>query len=104
LAQSTLFIAIFYGIQIIWERDAGVLTRLMVTPTARSALITGKAFAVGVRSIAQAIVIAVLFALLGVSFHANALGLVAVAAVIVLEVGVLLVNGCRDHGGVDVIP
>jgi len=46
----------------------------------------------------------VLFALLGVSFHANALKLVAVAAVIVLEVGVLLVNGCRDHGGVDVIP
>ena len=24
LAQSALFIAIFYGIQIIWERDAGV--------------------------------------------------------------------------------
>ena len=28
LAQSALFIAIFYGIQIIWERDAGVLTKL----------------------------------------------------------------------------
>ena len=27
-----MFIAIFYGIQIIWERDAGVLTKLMVTP------------------------------------------------------------------------
>jgi ABC-2 type transport system permease protein len=45
LAQSALFIAIFYGIQIIWERDAGVLTKLMVTPTPRAALITGKAFA-----------------------------------------------------------
>ncbi len=33
MAQSALFIAIFYGIQIIWERDAGVLTKLMVTPT-----------------------------------------------------------------------
>ena len=43
MAQSALFIAIFYGIQIIWERDAGVLTKLMVTPTPRSALITGKA-------------------------------------------------------------
>ena len=38
IAQSALFIAIFYGIQIIWERDAGVLTKLMVTPTPRSAL------------------------------------------------------------------
>ncbi len=54
LAQSTLFIAIFYGIQIIWERDAGVLTKLMVTPTPRAALITGKAFASGVRSLVQA--------------------------------------------------
>src|ERR1700722_10195586 len=25
LAQSALFVSIFYGIQIIWERDAGVL-------------------------------------------------------------------------------
>ena len=49
LAQSALFIAIFYGIQIIWERDAGVLTKLMVTPTPRAALISGKAFAAGVR-------------------------------------------------------
>jgi ABC-2 type transport system permease protein len=32
LAQSALFIAIFYGIQIIWERDAGVLTKLMSRP------------------------------------------------------------------------
>ncbi|MGO8960104.1 MAG: ABC transporter permease [Streptosporangiaceae bacterium] len=47
LAQSALFIAIFCGIQIIWERDAGVLTKLMVTPTPRSALISGKAFAAG---------------------------------------------------------
>ena len=50
IGQSALFVAIFYGIQIIWERDAGVLTKLMVTPTPRSALITGKAFAAGVRS------------------------------------------------------
>ena len=35
LAQSALFIAIFYGIQIIWERDAGVLAKLLVTPTPR---------------------------------------------------------------------
>ena len=49
IAQSALFVAIFYGIQIIWERDAGVLTKLLVTPTPRAALVTGKAFAAGVR-------------------------------------------------------
>jgi ABC-2 type transport system permease protein len=84
LAQSALFIAIFYGIQIIWERDAGVLTKLMVTPTPQAALITGKAFAAGVRSIVQAAVIVVLTALLGVSLTHNPLKLLATAAVVIL--------------------
>ncbi len=84
LAQSTLFIAIFYGIQIIWERDAGVLTKLMVTPTPRAALITGKAFAAGVRSIVQAVVIVVLSALLGVALTTNPLNYLGVAVFVVL--------------------
>ena len=50
IAQSGLFVSIFYGIQIIWERDAGVLTKLLVTPTPRAALIIGKSFAAGIRA------------------------------------------------------
>jgi ABC-2 type transport system permease protein len=84
LAQSTLFIAIFYGIQIIWERDAGVLTKLMVTPTPRAALITGKAFAAGVRSVVQGVVVVVLAALLGVTLTDDPLKLLAAALVVVL--------------------
>ncbi len=84
LAQSALFIAIFYGIQIIWERDAGVLTKLMVTPTPRSALISGKAFAAGVRSLIQGVVIVVISAILGVALTANPLKLLAAALIVVL--------------------
>jgi ABC-2 type transport system permease protein len=84
MAQSALFIAIFYGIQIIWERDAGVLTKLMVTPTPRAALITGKAFASGVRSLIQGIVVLVIATLLGVSFTDNPLKLIAALAILVL--------------------
>jgi ABC-2 type transport system permease protein len=84
LAQSALFIAIFYGIQIIWERDAGVLTKLMVTPTPRSALITGKAFAAGVRSLIQGVVVVIIAAILGVSLTANLLKLIGAAIVLVL--------------------
>ena len=36
LAQSALFVSIFFGIQIIWDRDAGILTKVMVTPTPRA--------------------------------------------------------------------
>jgi len=84
LAQSALFISIFYGIQIIWERDAGVLTKLLVTPTPRAALVTGKAFAAGVRALSQALVILVLSAVLGVALSANPLHLLGVAVVVVL--------------------
>jgi ABC-2 type transport system permease protein len=69
LAQSTLFVSVFYGIQVIWERDAGVLAKLLVTPTPRTALVTGKVFAAGVRAIAQAVAVVVLALILGVSFH-----------------------------------
>ena len=68
LAQSALFISIFYGIQIIWERDAGILAKLLVTPTPRAALVTGKAFAAGMRALSQAVVVIVLSLVLGVSF------------------------------------
>jgi ABC-2 type transport system permease protein len=84
MAQSALFIAIFYGIQIIWERDFGILTKLMATPTPRAALVTGKAFAAGVRAISQVIVVLVLSALLGVSFDWNPMHLVGAAAAVVL--------------------
>jgi len=84
IAQSAMFIAIFYGIQIIWERDAGVLTKLLVTPTPRAALITGKAFAAGVKAVVQAVVVIVLAALLGVSMTWNPLRLLGVVAAVLL--------------------
>jgi ABC-2 type transport system permease protein len=84
MAQSALFIAIFFGIQIIWERDSGILTKLMATPTPRLALISGKAFAAGVRSVSQVVVILALSAILGIRFDWNPLHLLGVAAAVVL--------------------
>jgi ABC-2 type transport system permease protein len=84
IAQSGLFVAIFYGIQIIWERDAGVLTKLLVTPTPRSALILGKSFAAGIRAIAQVIVVLIVSVLLGVSLTDNPLRILGAFAIVVL--------------------
>jgi ABC-type Na+ efflux pump permease subunit len=52
VVQSGLFVATFYAAQLIWERDRGVLTKLLVTPTARSALMLAKAFAAGADALA----------------------------------------------------
>jgi ABC-2 type transport system permease protein len=84
LAQSALFMAIFYGIQIIWERDAGVLTKLLVTPTPRAALIAGKSFAAGLRALSQVVVVLALSAALGVALTWNPLELLGTIAATLL--------------------
>ena len=84
MAQSALFIAIFYGIQLIWERDFGILTKLLATPTPRAALVAGKAFAAGVRAISQVVVVLVLAAVLGVTFRWQPLSLLGSVAAVML--------------------
>ncbi len=66
LAQSVLFVAIFYGISAIWERDLGVLQRYMVSPAPRSALVFGKALSSGIRGLSQALVVYLCAAMMGV--------------------------------------
>src|ERR1035437_2128597 len=39
LAQSVLFVAIFYGINVIWERDLGIVQKFLASPTPRAALV-----------------------------------------------------------------
>jgi ABC-2 type transport system permease protein len=84
IAQSALFISIFYGIQIIWDRDAGVLAKLMVTPAPASALITGKAFAAGVRSVAQVVGVMALAYLMNVGLTMNPLRILAAMGTVML--------------------
>ena len=43
MAQAALFIAIFFGLAVIWERDVGQLQRLLATPLPRTAIVVGKA-------------------------------------------------------------
>jgi ABC-2 type transport system permease protein len=78
LAQSILFMAIFNGLSVIWERDLGILHKLLVSPTPRAALVMGKAIAAGVRSLSQVILIYFLASLLGVGVDWNPLALLGV--------------------------
>jgi len=84
LAQSALFVAIFYGISAIWEHDLGVLQRYLVSPAPRSALVLGKALSAGVRALSQALIVYVLALILGVGIDLNPLNILGVAVAIVL--------------------
>jgi ABC-2 type transport system permease protein len=84
LAQSALFVSIFYGISAIWERDLGVLQRYLASPAPRSALVLGKAISAGVRALSQAIIVYALALFLGVGIDLAPLNIIGVVAAIVI--------------------
>jgi ABC-2 type transport system permease protein len=69
LAQSVLFVAIFYGINVIWERDLGIVQKFLVSPAPRAALVLGKGLSAGIRTLSQVIIIYSLSLLLGVKLN-----------------------------------
>lgn len=84
LGQSALFVSIFYGVSVIWERDLGITNKFLVSPTPRAALVLGKALSAGIRSLSQAIIIYAVSLLLGVRLNWNPLALAGVLFVVVL--------------------
>jgi ABC-2 type transport system permease protein len=84
LAQSVLFVAIFYGLSAIWERDLGVLHRYLVSPAPRSALVIGKALASSLRGLSQSVVIYLCASLLGVGLSWTPSHVFGVAVLVVL--------------------
>jgi ABC-2 type transport system permease protein len=84
LAQSVLFVAIFYGIAVIWERDLGIVHKFLASPTPRAALVLGKALSASLRSLSQMLIIYALAWLLGVDLNWNPLALAGVLCVVIL--------------------
>jgi len=84
LAQSVLFVAIFAGIAIIWERDLGVIHKFLASPTPRTSLVLGKAISSGIRTLPQALVVYLLALILGVHMNANPLAILGVLVLIVM--------------------
>jgi len=84
IAQSILFTSIFYGIAITWDKDSGILAKLMATPTSRGSIVLGKGLSAGVRGIVQSAVIIVLAIPLGVTFDFTLINILGVIGIIIL--------------------
>jgi ABC-2 type transport system permease protein len=69
MAQAALFVAIFFGLGVIWERDVGQLQRLLATPLPRLGIVLGKATGAAVRALAQALVLFAVLAIAGISIR-----------------------------------
>jgi len=84
LGQSVLFVAIFYGIAAIWERDLGIIHKFMATPTPRTVLVLGKALSAGIRALSQVVIIYIIAIALGVPLNWNPLALIGVVVIVFL--------------------
>jgi ABC-2 type transport system permease protein len=84
MAQAALFISIFFGLAVIWERDVGQLQRLLATPLPRSAIVLGKAAGACVRALAQAIVLLIVIAITGIGIRWNVIDLLGAIVMLLL--------------------
>lgn len=88
LAQSILFISIFYGVALIWERDMGVLHKIMVSPAPRLALVVGRALAAGTRGISQIFIVYILSFLLGIDVRWEIIPFFGVVLMVILAAAI----------------
>ncbi|MFI5323210.1 MAG: ABC transporter permease [Thermodesulfobacteriota bacterium] len=87
LAQSVLFVAIFFGISAIWDRDLGILHRMLVSPAPRTAIVVGKALAASFRGLIQGVIVYFVAGLLGADIRFSAIHIVGVVVLISLGCG-----------------
>jgi ABC-2 type transport system permease protein len=84
MAQAALFIAIFFGLAVIWERDVGQLQRLLATPLPRAAIVLGKATGAGVRALVQSVLLLVVLAVAGIGIHWTVFGVIGALVLLML--------------------
>lgn len=84
MAQGALFVAIFFGLAVVWERDVGQLQRLLATPLPRSAIVLGKATGAAVRSLVQAGLLLVVVAIAGIGLRWTVPGILGALALLAL--------------------
>jgi ABC-2 type transport system permease protein len=87
MAQAAIFIAIFFGLAVIWERDVGQLQRLLATPLSRTAIVLGKAAGACVRALVQALLLLAVLAATGIAVRWTVTGVIGTLAMLMLGTG-----------------
>ena len=87
LTQSVVFVAIFYGLYIIMDRDSGILQKFLVTPTPRLAFVWGRMISAGVPGLSQAIIIFIFAFILRIPLYLTFWSLLGVFLIIMLGAG-----------------
>ena len=103
MAQAAIFIAIFFGLAVIWERDVGQLQRLLAAPLSRTAIVLGKAAGACVRALVQALLLLAVLAATGIAVRWTVMGVIGTLAMLMLGTGafasmsMLLAAGVKER-------
>ena len=84
MLQSITFVSIFYGLTIVWERESGILKKLLTTPAPRIAIVLGRSSASIIRAFMQFLIITPIALLMGVRIVPNPLYIIL--AIIVMAI------------------
>jgi ABC-2 type transport system permease protein len=87
MAQAALFVAIFFGLGVIWERDVGQLQRLLATPMPRLAIVLGKAGGAMIRTVTQGTLLLIVLALTRIDLQWSVGGVVGALVLLMLATG-----------------
>jgi ABC-2 type transport system permease protein len=87
MAQAAMFLAIFYGLVVVWERDVGQLQRLLATPIPRSSIVLGKSAGAAVRALIQAVLLLAILAIAQIDIRWRPIELLAALVMLALGTG-----------------
>jgi len=74
--QSSTFIALAYGIMLVFERESGILKKLLSTPIPRSYIVLGRSLAGAIRASTQYVIVLASAAAVGARITNNPINLV----------------------------
>jgi ABC-2 type transport system permease protein len=103
MAQAAMFIAIFFGLAVIWERDVGQLQRLLAAPLPRTAIVLGKSAGACVRALVQALLLLIVVAVAGIGIRWSVGGVLGALAMLMLgtaafaSLSMLLAAGVKER-------
>jgi ABC-2 type transport system permease protein len=84
LSQSVMFIAIFYGLTLIWDRDSGIVQKFLALPVARSAFVVGRTMGAMVRGLSQAVIVLLLALILRIPIRWSFINIIGTMGVVMM--------------------
>lgn len=107
IAQSILFMSVFSGIEVIWDRQFGFLKETLVAPVSRLEIMLGRTLGGATIAIAQGLIVLGLSMLVGFRFDPLALPLalvfMALTALLFTALGVAIASVLEDMHGFQLI-